>query len=307
MMGGTDMGTAARETTRPLPVAHGESRAPGVTVARLEPGGADGPDAVVRSEVMGGLVWQDLFYLGSDEDDFRMCIPDIRMPANQLWPLHWHDDWMFITVLDGSVLVGDWEMRRGDVLVTEPFVEYGPLLNGPRGCQLLEIFSKNKKGGGYAAEYHDHPTLVGPGRLKYRDGIYKYGKAGVFDFGDRPAGSEHNAGNQTMTIEGTPGLHKGSLVDGGRWDLGAPDDPQRGVGLGTNLVPGEEIPAHRLRDWRWSLVTAGELTLGDRRLTVDDIVITEPGVDVPAAVAGAEGAQLLELCRTAAAEQRLVR
>jgi hypothetical protein len=54
-------------------------------------------------------------------------------------------------------------------------------------------------------------------------------------------------------------------------------------------------------------VTAGELTLGDRRLTVDDVVLTEPGVDVPRAVAGAEGAQLLELCRTAAAEQRVTR
>jgi hypothetical protein len=301
------MGSAADETTRALPVAHGERLAPGVTLTRLEPGGAAGPDGVVLSEVVGGLVWQDLWYLGADDDTFRMCIPDIRMPANQIWPLHWHDDWMFITPLDGSVLVGDWLMRPGDVLVTAPFVEYGPLVVGPRGCQLLEIFSRNKKGGGYAREYHDHPTLVGPGRLMYRPGIYTYGPAGAFNFGSRPAGSEGNEGNQTMRIDGTPGLFKGSLANGGRWDLGALGDPERGVALGTRLAPGEVIPAHRLHDWRWSLVTAGDMTLGGRQLSRDDIVITEPHVDVPETVAGAQGAQLLELCRTAAAETRVER
>ncbi|MFF3372251.1 hypothetical protein ACFYXF_04750 [Streptomyces sp. NPDC002680] len=299
------MGNAADGATRPLPMAHGESLVPGVTLARLEPGGANGPDDVVHSEVVGGLVWQDLWYLGSDDDAFRMCVPDIRMPANQIWPLHWHDDWMFIAPLDGSVLVGDWLMRPGDVLVTAPYVEYGPLVIGPRGCQLLEVFSRNRKGGGYAAEYHDHPTLVGPGRLMYRPGIHKHGPAGVFNFGARPPGAERNEGNQTMRIEGTPGLLKGSLAGGGRWDLGAVDDPDRGVALGTGLTAGEVVPAHRLGDWRWSLVIGGDLTLGGRPLTVGDIVVTEPDVDVPEAVAGSRGARLLELCRTAAAETRL--
>ncbi len=299
------MGSAASKTSRPLPVAHGEVLAPGVTLTRLEPGGANGPDDVVHSDVIGGLTWQDLWYLGADDDEFRMCIPDIRMPANQIWPLHWHDDWMFITVLDGSVLVGDWVMKRGDTLVAAPYVEYGPMVNGPRGCQLLEIFARNKKGGGYAAEYHDHPTLVGPGRLMYRPGIFKHGPAGAFNFGSRPPGAEQNQGNQTMKIDGTPGLVKGSLTDAGRWDLGPSDDPDRGVALSTRLAPGETIPAHELSDWRWSLVTEGDLTLGERRLDVDDIVITEPNIEVPEAVAGSDGAQLLELCRTVAAETRL--
>jgi hypothetical protein len=275
-------------------------------VTRLEPGGAKGPnDVVANGDVIGGLTWQDLYYLGSDDDDFRMCIPDIRMPANQIWPLHWHDDWMFITVLDGSVLVGDWVMRRGDVLVTAPDVEYGPLLNGPHGCQLLEVFSRNRKGGGYAGEYHDHPTLMGPGRLMYRPGIYSYGAAGTFNFGARPPGAERNEGNQTMKIDGTPGLFKGNLAHGERWDLGASDDPERGVALSTKIAPGEIIPAYRLNDWRWSLVTEGELTLGGRHLVVDDIVITEPHAAVPEAVAGPDGAQLVELCRTASAETRV--
>jgi hypothetical protein len=47
------------------------------------------------------------------------------------------------------------------------------------------------------------------------------------------------------------------------------------------------------------------LTLGGRHLVVDDIVITEPHAAVPEAVAGPDGAQLVELCRTASAETRV--
>lgn len=300
------MSLTEKPATRPLPVAHGERFRPGVTLTRLEPGGARGPDDVVAtSDVMGGLVWQDLWYLGSDDDDFRMCIPDIRMPPHQIWPLHWHGDWMFIVVLEGSLLMGsEWVMQPGDVLITAPNVEYGPLVNGPQGCQLLEIFATNDKSGGYAAEYHDHPTLVGPGRVMYRPDIYKFGPAAVFNFGERPPGLEHNAGHQTMKIDGTPGLTPGRLGSPQRWDLGASDDPKRGVAIDTVLQPGASIPAHRLDDWRWSLVIAGDLTLGDRALEVGDIVIAEPGADVPAAAAGSGGAELLEMCRTAAAEER---
>ncbi|HSV82967.1 MAG TPA: hypothetical protein VLK85_27535 [Ramlibacter sp.] len=297
------MNAMEKALERPMPVAHGERLAPGVTLTRLEAGGADGPGGVVRSDVIGGLVWQDLWYLGSEDSSFRMCIPDIRMPPNQLWPLHWHDDWMFITILAGSALVGDWVMRRGDVLVTAPYVEYGPLLNGPHGCQLLEVFSRNRKSGGYAREYHDHPTLVGPGRLMYRPGIYKYGQAGVFNFTDRPPGSERNEGHSSMKLD-APGLFKGSLNGGGRWDLGEPADPERGLALATLFAPGERVAPHRLKDWRWALVMEGSLTIGDRHLTPDDIVIIEPGAVVPELVAGTGGAQLLELCRTAAAEAR---
>ena len=292
------------ESERPLPVAHGERLAPGVTLTRLEPGGRNGPDDVVLSDVMGGLVWQDLWYLGSEEDTFRMCIPDVRMPPNQIWPLHWHADWMFIVVLDGSILIGDWVMHRGDVLVTEPNVEYGPLVSGPSGSQILEVFSRNDKGGGYAPEYHDHFTFRGPGRLLYREGIFKYGPAGVFNFAPRPPGSERNEGNQGMTLDGAAGLHRGQLSGGGRWDLGAADDPERGLAVSTTLAPGESLPAHRLGDWRWTLVMDGDLTFGGRPLVAGDIVITEPAVDVPAATAGSDGARLLELCRTAAAEPR---
>ena len=48
-----------------------------------------------------------------------------------------------VVVLDGGLLMGDWWMERGDVLIAAPGVEYGMLLNGPQGCQLLEIFARD--------------------------------------------------------------------------------------------------------------------------------------------------------------------
>ena len=79
--------------------------------------------------------------LGGQDDPFIMAVPDIRMPPNQLWPMHWHDCWTVVVPLEGGCLVGDWYMQPGDVFVAAPSVEYGPLLIGPKGCSLLEIFA----------------------------------------------------------------------------------------------------------------------------------------------------------------------
>ena len=94
---------------------------PGVTRSRLEPGGKDGPGNVVRdSDQPGGCTWSEMWFLGTFEDEWRMLIPDIRMAPNQYWPLHWHDCWTAVVILDGSLLMGDWWMERGDVLIAEP-------------------------------------------------------------------------------------------------------------------------------------------------------------------------------------------
>ena len=134
----------------------------GVTVNRLRPGGKEGPDGVVlESDQPGGGLWTEMFSVGRTDDPWRLAIPDIRMARNQYWPLHWHDCWIAIVILDGSCLVGDWWMEVGDVLISPARAEYGPLLNGPKGCQLLEVFARDvDAGGGYAPEFHDHPTLV---------------------------------------------------------------------------------------------------------------------------------------------------
>jgi len=72
--------------------------------------------------------------------------------------------------LDGMCLVGKWWMQPGDVLVSAAGLEYGPVLAGPEGCQLYEVFAQNHLSpGGYAMEYHDHATLAGAPFTKFFD------------------------------------------------------------------------------------------------------------------------------------------
>jgi hypothetical protein len=268
--------------------------APGITRSRLLPGGKDGPDGVVRrSTEPGGACWTEMWSLGRPEDDWRMMIPDIRMAPNQLWPLHWHDCWTLVVLLDGTLLMGDWWMGRGDVLVAAPGVEYGPLLNGPEGCQLLEIFARDiLSPGGYGEEYRDHPTL-----------IYVKGVEGT-DFFSRPPAPADNGRRQVVPVDGTPGLGKGRLDGNAYWDLGDPGDPERGVAFDRKLPAGATLPAVSVGEWRALLVLDGSLTVGDTALSTSDLLLVEPDAEVPGITAGTEGANLLELARTAAALTR---
>jgi quercetin dioxygenase-like cupin family protein len=270
---------------------------PGVTLSRLQPGGKDGPNGEVHQEVLGGQVWICNWDLGAPTDEFRLSIPDIRMPPNQYWPLHWHNTWIAVIILDGTCLVGDWWMQRGDVLTSAPALEYGPLLNGPSGCQMLEIMARGRgAGGGYAPEYEDHPTLANGGPA-----------TGVAEFKPRPKGSERNAGRQTLPNGGVEGITMGQLKGGQRWDLGEPDDPQRGVLLDTTFQPGENYPAHTHADWRALLVMDGSMNIGDREITSDDVVIIEPNAEVGAFEPGPRGIHVLEVARTAAAVPTIYR
>ena len=268
---------------------------PGLTINRLRPGGKDGPDGIVRdSDQLSGAAWFENFFVGGPDDPWRLAIPDVRMARNQLWPMHWHDCWIAVIVLDGLCMVGDWWMERGDVLITPAKVEYGPLLVGPKGCQLLEIFAQDiLSGGGYAPEYRDHPTLE-----------YLQGKKSIAPaaFLPRPDISASNAGRQTTPLKDVPGVLTGHLSGNGRWDLGEAGDPDRGVMLETTFAAGTVIPSHRHNDWRGVLVFDGSMRVGDTSLTQDDLLVIEPGTEVPQLVAGSEGVHLLSFAKTAAAE-----
>ena len=272
-----------------------EDLAEGVRLSRIRPGGKDGPGGEVHADVPGGQVWTETWALGYPDDEFRLLVPDIRMPPNQYWPLHWHDTWIAIVILDGSCLVGDWWMQPGDVLISAAKLEYGPLVNGPHGCQLFEIFAQDiGLLGGYAPEYHDHPTLTSSG-----------GMVGLPAFLPRPSGSERNAGNQTLPIDGVSGLAKGRLSGGSRWDLGEPGDPSRAVLMDTRLEAGHVYPEHWYRDWRAMFVLGGSMRVGERELGKDDVLIVEPNASVPACESGRDGVHLLEVARTSAAVPRI--
>lgn len=266
----------------------------GVTRSRLEPGGKDGPGGVVRdSDQPGGATWSQMWSLGRPDDEWRMMIPDIRMAPNQVWPLHWHDCWTVVVVLDGSLLMGDWWMGPGDVLIAAPGVEYGLLLNGPKGCELLEIFARDVLSpGGYGEEYRDHPTLV-----------YLKGLEGT-DFFSRPPALVENGLRQVVPVEGTAGLSKGRLDGQGYWDLGDPADAQRGIVFDRKLGGGATLAPSSVGDWRAALVLAGTMKVGEVTFSANDLLLVEPDAKVPAITAGAEGVHLLELARTAKALTR---
>lgn len=263
---------------------HVEDIAPGVTLRRLYPGGMLGPDNVTRNDIPGGQTWAEFIALGTEEDDFIYALPDIREPPNQFWPMHWHDCWTVVVVLEGKCLIGDWYMEPGDVFVAAPSIEYGPLVIGPAGCRLLEIFGNlSLSPGGYAPEYRDHPTLQwGNHVFKPREGVNK-----------------RNEGRSCLPLDGVEGMWKSKLAPDWSWDLGDAGDPDRGVVRDARLGAGQSIAAQERGDWYAALVLDGSIEVGRRTLVRDDVVIAKRGVAIPAMVAGKEGAHLLENFRTA--------
>ena len=257
---------------------------PGVRLERFYPGGKNGPNGEVLLATPGGQTWSDTLFIGDPSDAFQMLVPDIRLPANQLWPLHWHDCWTVVLVLEGQCLIGDWWMQPGDVFITEPSLEYGPLVIGPQGCRMFEIFAKaHLSRGGYALEYRDHPTL------QHTQAV----------FAERSPVNKRNEGRQTLPCDGVPGITKTKLFADAEWELGASSDPDRAVLKDTRLSPRQRLKPHRYEDWHAVVVLAGSLQIAGRTLVRDDYLLIRPNSRVDAIDAGAEGAQLLELSRTA--------
>jgi hypothetical protein len=265
---------------------HVEQMAQGVTLRRLHPGGLKGPNNEVERDIPGGQTWSESFALGSPDDGFIMLVPDIRMPPNQIWPMHWHDCWTVVVVLEGKCQIGDWYMQPGDVFVAAPSIEYGPLLIGPMGARILEVFGDVALSpGGYAPEYRDHPTLQGGTHVfKPREGI-----------------NTRNEGRSSLALEGAEGMWKTRLAPGWSWDLGDPGDPERSVVRDTRLGAGQAIPAQQRGDWYAALVLDGSITAAGKMLGPDDVLIARRGAAIPEMVGGPGGAHLLEHFRTARA------
>jgi len=264
-----------------------EQVAPGVNLERLYPGGRLGPNREVISHFPGGQVWSDLVVVGDAKTDpFQLAVPDIRLPSNQIWPLHWHGCWVGIVILEGDCMIGDWWMQSGDLLIAAADIEYGPLLIGPHGCRMFEIFAKlHLQSGGYSLEYRDHPTL--------QDGAYP------FNFAERTGVNKRNEGRQVLPIEGVDGFVKGKLTAGSQWDLGEPADPDRGVMRVIGLSSGEAAPAHRYSDWHTLMVMDGQIQLAGRTLGKDDYLLAQPNGHIDEMRAGQNGAVILEVVRTA--------
>jgi quercetin dioxygenase-like cupin family protein len=266
-----------------------ETLSPGVRLEQLHPGGKEGPNGEVRLPIRGGQAWSEYVLVGDPGDPFQLLVPDIRIPPNQVWPLHWHDCWTVVLVLEGQCVVGDWCMGPGDVFVTEPAIEYGPLVNGPEGCRLLEIFARaHLAAGGYSPEYRDHPTLQG----------------GEHVFKPRSELNRRNDGRQILPLGNVPGTWCERLEPGREWRLGEAQDPESGFMRHTRLAPGETVAAHSYGDWRFILVLEGAIEAAGRTIGPDGYLLIEPDSAVGAITGGEQGAGVLELARTMRGAER---
>lgn len=265
---------------------HVQQLAPGVMLRRLHPGGMIGPNAETRYDIPGGQTWSEAVMLGTPEDDFIMCIPEIRMPPNQLYPLHWHDCWTAVALIEGKCTIGDWHMTTGDVFISAPSIEYGPLQAGPAGCRVLEIFADLALSpGGYSPEYRDHPTMQGGNHVfKPREGI-----------------NQRNEGHSTLPVDGASGMWKTRLEPGWHWDLGDPDDPDRSIVKDMRLKPGEAVEPRTRDDWYAGLVLHGSMEIEGVTFERDDVLVVERGARVPRIISGPNGVQVLEHFRTSRA------
>jgi hypothetical protein len=273
-----------QRTIVPAERYHSQELSPGVWLARFYPGGKDGPNGEVHLNTPGGQTWSDTLVLGEQTDAFQMLVPDIRLPANQYWPLHWHDCWTAVLVLEGQCLIGDWWMQPGDVFITEPSLEYGPLVISPQGCRMFEIFAKaHLSRGGYAPEYRDHPTL------RHTQAV----------FTERSPLNRRNEGRQILPCKGVPGITQSKLSPDAEWNLGEATDPERSILKDSRLSPGRGLRPHQYDDWHAILVMEGSLRIAGHTLAPDDYLLIRPRCRVEAIEAGAGGAQLLELSRTA--------
>lgn len=259
---------------------------PGLFLEKFYPGGLKGPNQECDNEVDGGQTWTDVVYLGNEEDGFQVMLPDIRMPPNQYWPLHWHDCWTVVLVVEGSCMIGDWTFGPGDIFLTIPSLEYGPLVIGPKGCRLFEIFAQaHLAAGGYSPEYLDHPTL---------QGSYKF-------FFERSELNQRNNGRQILPCDGVEGIWRLKLEPGVVLDMGEAGDPDRGILRDLRLGEGDRIGPEQTDDWRMLIVLDGEVRYAGKTLVKDDFLRVAPGVATSEIIGAAGGAQLLELARTAKA------
>ena len=82
-----------------------------------------------------------LHVLGDEADESAPVIELLRLPPGYVLSRHHHSSNRFEIVIQGSVTIGDTTLRAGDVFITAPGEDYGPLMAGPDGVFCVEMFS----------------------------------------------------------------------------------------------------------------------------------------------------------------------
>jgi hypothetical protein len=101
------------------------------------------PERLRWAQVGARAMDQDLalHVLGDEANEAAAVIELLRMPPGYVLSRHHHSTWRFEILLQGSVTIGELTLRPGDIFITRPDEDYGPLTAGPDGVTSLEMFS----------------------------------------------------------------------------------------------------------------------------------------------------------------------
>jgi hypothetical protein len=87
----------------------------------------------------GDAGFQSVHALGREADDPAVVI--VKYPPGRVIPVHAHDTDYCSVVVEGSVEVTRRVERVGDIRVVRAGTAYGPLVVGPEGCTVIDIFA----------------------------------------------------------------------------------------------------------------------------------------------------------------------
>lgn len=114
---------------------------------------------------------------------------------------------------------------------------------------------------------------------------------------DEPAPTNANEGVVYSSFERAERLVT-AAGDAAVWHLGYPEETQRPGFMHVRWGPHEGSPAHRHKSWTANVVLRGPLKIGETWFETGAVAVFEPNIWYGPLLAGAEGAELLEIHAT---------
>jgi len=91
----------------------------------------------------GAGVYFKLFRIGEGESEEQAGMLVVEIPPHFEIPEHHHRVWHQEIILAGEAEVGGDVLRPGDMRIVPAGAVYGPVIAGPAGCRLVEIFERS--------------------------------------------------------------------------------------------------------------------------------------------------------------------
>ena len=109
-------------------------RKPGMSLDLVTEGAIRSPYSIFRE-----------FPLGKSTAEQCSIVTYVRLEAGDPAPRHAHAGWTINIVVEGSCRLEDFPdvvLGPGHILTCEPNLQYGPVIPGPQGVTLFEIFDR---------------------------------------------------------------------------------------------------------------------------------------------------------------------